>query len=127
MIYFDGVCGLCNRSIDFVLPRDRDKIFRFSPLQGETARKQLKPSDTERLGSIILQEGKQVYRHSTAVVRILRKLGGVWAFLAVLLWVIPWPVRHVGYKIVAACRYRLFGKKETCRMPTPEERERFLP
>jgi predicted DCC family thiol-disulfide oxidoreductase YuxK len=60
-------------------------------------------------------------------VYILRRLGGVWAFLAALWWVIPRPLRDVGYRLVAKYRYRLFGKKETCRMPTAEERAMFLP
>jgi predicted DCC family thiol-disulfide oxidoreductase YuxK len=127
IIFFDGVCGLCNRWIDFVIPRDHSHRFRFSPLQGETAAERLDPKDTESLGSVVLQTGNRAYRHTTAIIRILWGLGGFWAFFASLLWLIPWPIRHLGYKIVAANRFRFFGKKETCRMPTPDERARFLP
>ncbi|MCH8830083.1 MAG: DUF393 domain-containing protein [Planctomycetes bacterium] len=127
IIFFDGVCGLCNRSVDFVLARDGDEQFRFAPLQGETAQAALSAPDIQTLGSLVFVSESGTSRHSTAIVRILWKLGGIWSFWAVLLWLIPWPLRHLGYKIIGANRYRLFGKRETCRMPTPQERSRFLP
>jgi predicted DCC family thiol-disulfide oxidoreductase YuxK len=127
VIYFDGVCGLCNRLIDFVLPRDTRHVFRFAPLQGETAHRRLSPSDVEGLPSVVLADKNGTFRESSAVVRILRLLGGPWKLAAGLLWLIPRPIRNVGYRFVARRRYRWFGKKETCRMPAPDEREYFLP
>lgn len=127
IVFFDGVCGLCNSSVDFVMARDRRGIFRYAPLQGETAAARLNPRDVASLNSIVLVDDAGVHRHSTAIVRILGHLGGGWKFAAALLWLIPRPLRNLGYRCVAANRYRLFGKKEACRMPTPEERERFLP
>lgn len=127
VVFFDGVCGMCNRTVDFIIQRDRHNRFLFAPLQGETAAEQLEASDTETLGSIVLQKGDDSYRRSTAIVRILWGLGGIWAFWAALMWLIPWPLRDLGYKIIGANRYRFFGKKEACRMPTPDERAKFLP
>ena len=127
VVYFDGVCGLCNASVDFFMKRDRAGIFLFAPLQGETAKARLDPRDTQNLGSVALQVGGKTYRHSSAVSRMLWRLGGFWSFVGAMLWLIPWPIRHLGYKLVARFRYRLFGKKESCRMPTPQERGRFLP
>jgi len=136
ILFFDGVCGLCNCFVDFLLVRDSQHLFRFAPLQGETAGRlidgELNPSDetsrpSRKISSVVLLDNGKQYRHSAAVVRILRRLGGGWRIAAGLLWAIPWPIRDAGYWLVAASRYRLFGKKETCRLPTAAERERFLP
>ena len=127
VVFFDGVCGLCNASVDFFLKRDRGGVFLFAPLQGETAKERLDVKDTDNLGSVVLQVDGKTFRHSSAVARMLWRLGGFWGFVGAMLWLIPWPIRHLGYKTVAVFRYRLFGKKESCRLPTPEERSRFLP
>lgn len=127
VIFFDGVCGLCNRFVDFVLPRDPGGVFRFAPLQGETARAQLGAEEAGSLESVVLLDEAGTHRQSTAVIRVLRRLGGAWALTAWLIWVVPLPIRNLGYKLIARNRYRLFGKKDACRMPMPEERSRFLP
>ena len=127
IIFFDGVCGLCNRFVDFVMPRDRAAVFRFSPLQGETAKARLDAADIESLKSVVLVDESGTYRHSTAVVRVLWRLGGGWKFLAGLMWLVPRPLRNLGYAAVSRLRYALFGKKDACRMPTPAERARLLP
>ncbi len=134
VLFFDGVCGLCNRSVDFVLSRDRRGAIRFAPLQGETARRVLSsefrvPSaKTQSFDTIVwLDSSSREFVRSAAFVRVLWRLGGVWWLFGWLLWLIPRPLRDVGYRLVAANRYRLFGKKETCRLPSPAERERFLP
>lgn len=127
IIFFDGICGFCNASVDFVLSRDREEKFRFAPLQGETARQILAPKDTQNLHTLVLWVDDKTYRRTAAVVRILWQLGWSWRILAALLWLIPWPLRDLGYLLVARNRYRLFGRKDTCRMPTPAERARFLP
>ena len=127
IVFFDGECGLCNTTVDFLLDRDRHGVFLFSPLQGETAKQHVDPRDVESLSSMVLKVGRKTYRHSSAVSRMLMRLPGVWKFLGAILWLIPWPLRHLGYKIVAANRYRWFGKRDTCRVPTPEEFARFLP
>lgn len=125
IVFFDGVCGLCNSTVNFLLDRDRHLALHFAPLQGETARSLL--SDGARdLNSIAFLEGGRVYRHSTAIVRILDALPQPWPILGGCLWLVPSPIRNLGYSLVARFRYRLFGKHETCRMPTPEDRERML-
>lgn len=127
IVFFDGVCGLCNHFVDFVLKHDREKRFRFAPLQGETAQQLLDASDTESLKSIVLIDEAGTHRRSTAVVRVLHGLGLGWRILGMLFWLVPLPLRNVGYHCVAKMRYFMFGKKESCRMPTPEERGRLLP
>lgn len=126
VIFFDGVCGLCNAWVDFVLARDTRHRFRFGPLQGETAREWLKLPPDAALDSVTLVDTGGTYRKSAAVSRILIGLGGLWFLCGWLLWLIPRPLRDWGYDFVARRRYRWFGKKETCRLPTPAERERFV-
>jgi predicted DCC family thiol-disulfide oxidoreductase YuxK len=127
IVFFDGVCGFCNRFVDFVIRRDTAVVFRFAPLQGETARRFLPDTDVRDLKTVVLWEEQGVSRKSTAVVRVLRGLGGAWRVIAVGLRLIPRPLRDLGYALVARYRYAIFGKKETCRMPTAAERSRFLP
>jgi predicted DCC family thiol-disulfide oxidoreductase YuxK len=127
ILFFDGVCGLCNRSVDFAMAHDRRQRLLFAPLQGETARTLLDPADVASLDSVVLLNARGVHRRSAAVVRVLWLLGGVWTILGMVLWVIPKPLRDLGYGFVARYRYRWFGRKESCRMPTPQERSRFLP
>ena len=134
VVFFDGVCGLCNRFVDFVLSRDRRGAIRFAPLQGETAKRRpnaecREPNAIDSTFSTVVwsdSRGAEFLR-SAAAVRVLWQLGGVWWLIGWLLWLIPLPLRDLGYRVIAANRYRLFGKKETCRMPTAAERARFLP
>lgn len=127
ILFFDGVCGLCNKAVDFVLARDVEGHFQFAPLQGETARQLLSPSDASDLSSMVLLIEGRTYRRSSAAVRILWQLSFGWQLLGTLLWLIPLPIRNLGYRLIACNRYRFFGRHETCRMPTPAERSRFLP
>lgn len=127
VLFFDGVCGLCNRFVDFILRHDRRGALRLAPLQGETAESMLVPDERESLASVVLCVGNRSYRRSAAVVRVLWRLGPFWKAAGGLLWLVPLPLRDLGYRLVAGNRYRIFGKKETCRLPTPEERNRLLP
>ena len=120
--------------MDFVLSRDRRGAIRFAPLQGETAKEVLSsefrvPSaKTHSFDTIVwIDSSHREFVRSAAAVRLLWRLGGVWSLFGWVLWLIPRPLRDVGYRLVAANRYRWFGKKETCRLPSPAERERFLP
>jgi len=126
IVFFDGVCGLCNSTVDFLIARDARGVLRFSPLQGETAARVLPAEIRDRLDTLVLARDGNTFIRTAAVSRILMMLGGFWAFVGGLLWLIPWPIRDLGYRCVSAVRYRFFGKHETCRMPTPEERARFL-
>jgi predicted DCC family thiol-disulfide oxidoreductase YuxK len=127
IVYFDGVCGMCNRTVDFVLCRDRPGRFQFAPLQGETAAARLSVEDRQGLSTLVLETPRGLFRRSSAVVGILRGLGGFWWLVGSLFWLVPRPLRDLGYRLVANNRYRLFGRKETCRLPTPEETGRLLP
>ncbi|MBM3970882.1 MAG: DUF393 domain-containing protein [Planctomycetes bacterium] len=134
VLFFDGVCGLCNRFVDFVLSRDRRGAIRFAPLQGDTAARVLSAewraagSEAQTFDTVVwLDSSSREFYRSAAAVRVLWRLGRLWWLIGWLLWLIPRPLRDVGYRIVAANRYRLFGMKETCRLPSPAERERFLP
>ncbi len=127
ILFFDGVCGLCSRAVDFVLTRDRQGVFKFAPLQGETARQLLSAADVGDLNSMVLWVEGRTYCKSSAAVRILWRLGLSWQIIGTLLWLVPLPLRNLGYSLVARYRYRFFGKHDACRMPTPEERSRFLP
>jgi predicted DCC family thiol-disulfide oxidoreductase YuxK len=127
VIFFDGVCGLCSRWVDFVLRWDKREEFRFSPLQGETAQDWLQVSPEQPLNSVVLVDEQGIHRKSDAIWRMLRRLGGRWTIAAWLLRLTPRPIRNFGYDVVARRRYQWFGKKEACRLPTPAERNRFLP
>jgi predicted DCC family thiol-disulfide oxidoreductase YuxK len=127
VLFFDGVCGLCNRFVDFILRHDHRRALRLAPLQGETAEALLGRDDRESVETVVLRAGERSFRRSAAVVRVLWRLGAFWKVVGGLLWLVPLPLRDLGYRIVAGNRYRLFGRKETCRIPTPEERGRLLP
>lgn len=125
VVLFDGVCGLCNSSVDFIMAEDRDRIFRFAPLQGESARRLAPDYDVEQMDSVALRDEDGVHVRSAAILRIGLRLGGMWRF-AILGFLIPAALRDRVYDWVARNRYRWFGKKESCRMPTAEERSLFL-
>lgn len=129
ILFFDGVCGLCNRFVDLMLKADSRGQFLYAPLQGETARRMLGPRDQAQAGdphSFVFLEKDKRYEQSSAVLLALRRLGGAWR-LTGLLFVFPRPIRDFVYRIVARNRYRWFGRRDECRLPTPEERDRFLP
>lgn len=126
IVFFDGVCGLCNHTVDFLLRRDSDDRLRFAPLQGTAAAELLPDEVRDRLDTMAYYRHGSVFYRSAAILRVLRDLGGFWGAAATLLSVIPGPLRDIGYRCVSALRYRLFGKHEACRIPTPEERAKFL-
>lgn len=127
LIIFDGVCNLCNASVDFIVRRDKAARFRFTPNQGATAQEllPLHGKTAEEVGTIYLLENDRLYDRSDAVLRIARHLGFPWS-LAVVFLVIPRFIRDGVYHWIARNRYRWFGKKETCRLPSPEEQARFI-
>lgn len=129
IVFFDGVCGLCNATVDFLLARDSGHRLLFAPLQGETARKRLPASiapDSAELKTILFLDEGTLRRRSTAVLRAVAALGGIWN-AALLLLLIPRPLRDFVYDVIAHNRYAWFGKRDTCRLPGPGERGRILP
>jgi predicted DCC family thiol-disulfide oxidoreductase YuxK len=126
IVLFDGVCNFCNGWVNFVIARDRSKYFKFAPMQSDIGQElRAKCGVSEEVDSIILIEDDTAYVHSTAALRILRRLGGIWPIFYGLM-IVPKPIRDFFYKLFARNRYRLFGKKDVCMVPTPEVRERFL-
>lgn len=127
IVLFDGVCNLCNTSVQFIIRRDPAGRFRFASLQSPLGEELLARFGIDRgvTDSVVLVEGDRWYAESDAALRIARGLKGAWKALAVLRG-IPRPLRDAAYRLVARNRYRWFGKQETCWLPTPELRERFL-
>ncbi len=127
LILFDGVCNLCNSSVDFVVKRDKKGIFKFASLQSEIGQKVLQKFDlpAQKYDSVLLIQNNQALQKSTAALEIARQINGAW-FLLYIFMLVPPRVRNIVYDWIARNRYRWFGKKETCRLPTPEERGRFL-
>lgn len=127
IILFDGVCNLCNNSIIFIIKRDPKDTFRFAPLQeGKGAELIAKHNiDTSRTDSIILIENGKVYVKSTAALRVARKLKGAWPLLYGFI-IIPTFIRNWVYDFIARNRYKWYGKKESCMIPTPELKAKFL-
>lgn len=127
IIFFDGVCAMCNGFVSLVVRIDRKQIFRFAPLQGDTARALLPPlSDDPREWSMLYLDEAGIHDQSDASFEVYRRLGGFWQLLSLFRYV-PRFVRTPIYRVVARNRYRWFGKRDACRVPTPEERSRFLP
>jgi predicted DCC family thiol-disulfide oxidoreductase YuxK len=127
VIVFDGFCNLCNASVDFVMRRDVNGLFQFAPNQSEAGEVIVSQADLNEIeaDTIVLWEDGSTYVRSTAVLRIARRLPFPWK-LAYVFIIIPRPIRDFFYRMLASNRYRLFGKRDTCRIPTPEERTRFL-
>ena len=122
-VLFDGVCNLCNGAVRFILARDPAARFRFASLQSDAARRLL--GDGGPAETIVLLDAGKTYVKSTAALRIARGLRFPWPLLYAFV-AVPRPVRDLIYDWVARHRYRWFGKRDTCMLPTPELRERFL-
>ena len=133
IVFYDGICGLCNRLVQFLLKRDRDDRLRFASLQSDFASRVLsrhgidpKDLDTVHVVEHYQQSNERVLDRSDAILRAGRELGGIWAFAAKLGSVVPRPLRNLFYRFVANNRYRVFGKYETCMLPEPQHRAKFL-
>lgn len=127
ILFFDGVCGLCNRAVDRLLRIDRKKkLLHFAPLQGETAHKLLPAGMADAMATAVYLRDGKLLLGSDASMQVMIDFGG-WRKLYRLLRVIPRSWHEALYHWVARNRYRWFGRHDVCRLPTPEERERFLP
>ena len=127
IVLFDGVCNLCNNSVTFVIKRDKKDKFRFAALQEDAGKRLIEQYgiDTSKTDSIILIENGKAYVKSTAALRIARHLGGLYP-LSYAFMIIPNFIRNWVYDYVARNRYKWYGKKESCMIPTPELKEKFL-
>jgi predicted DCC family thiol-disulfide oxidoreductase YuxK len=139
VVLFDGVCNFCDASVNFIIEHDKAGYFKFAPLQSQegtrlanqfgfesAAAERDRPSDDLiPIDSVILVEDQKAYTHSTAALRILKRLEPPWSWVYVLV-VVPRPLRDWAYRLFARYRYRIFGKKDQCMLPSPEVRARFL-
>lgn len=129
VLFYDGVCGLCDRLVQFVLVRDRAARISFAPLQGPTAAETLVPrgADPSKLDTLyVLTEDGRLLQRARAVLHLCGLLGLPWKLLRVFA-IVPTPLLDLGYRVVARVRYRLFGKLDACRLPRADEKVRFLP
>ena len=127
IVLFDGVCNLCNGSVQFLLRRDRRRRFRFAALQSAAGRALLEQYglSTQTLETIVVLEGGQARVRSDAALHLARRLPWPWPALAVFR-ILPRPLRDALYTFVARHRYRWFGRTESCMLPTPDVADRFL-
>lgn len=127
IIIFDGICNLCCWWVLFLIKRDTNAKFFFASLQSETGQRMLssygfRPSEME---TVIYLKGNKCFQKSTAVLEILKDLGGIWSIFS-LFKLIPKHIRDYVYQFIARKRYKFFGKRTTCLMPTSELQKRFL-
>lgn len=127
VIFFDGVCNLCNGFVQFVIRRDQSGKFKFASLQSQAAENMLRPFNfpLDELNTIALVQDGKIFLRSRAVLRIASQLGGLWK-LAVLLYIFPSFFSDAVYNLISKYRYKLFGKKDSCMIPTPELKSRFI-
>ncbi len=133
ILLYDGVCGLCNSLVQFILPRDRNGTFRFAALQSELAasilsRHGVNASDLDTVYVVTNpdQPNEAILARSDAILYVLGQLGSAWRTMAFALAILPRFLRDWGYNFVARHRYRIFGRYDTCPVPSPETRSRFL-
>ncbi|NUR56830.1 MAG: DUF393 domain-containing protein [Acidobacteria bacterium] len=133
VVFYDGVCGLCDRLVKFLIARDQRGRILFAPLQGDAARDTLvrygrSPDDLRTIYVVAnwREQDERLLSRSRAVLHALDQLGGRWRLLAVLARLVPSPLADVAYRVVARVRYRVFGRYDVCRLPPAESRSRFL-
>ncbi|HWV58104.1 MAG TPA: DCC1-like thiol-disulfide oxidoreductase family protein [Longimicrobiales bacterium] len=129
IVFYDGECGLCQRSVQWLLRHDPEGVLRYAPLEGETAQRSALPPLGEDRGawSLVYQEDGKHFLGSEGVLRAVKRLGGIWGPAAALALLVPRAIRDGVYRTVARNRYRLFGRLDACQLPTPQTRDRFLP
>ena len=125
IILFDGVCNFCDASVQFIIKRDPHGYFQFASIQSEVGQELLTQYPVPAVDSLILIENGTVFVKSTAALKIARRLNGGWP-LAYSTIIVPPLIRHALYDVVAKNRYKWFGKKDACMLPTKEQRKRFL-
>ncbi|MCB0390051.1 MAG: DUF393 domain-containing protein [Bdellovibrionales bacterium] len=126
ILFYDGVCGLCNRFVIFLLWIDKKSVFKISPLQGHTAKKILPKNVVSNLNSIIVIDQGEMFEKSDAIFNVFKNIGGAWKAL-LLFKILPLVLRDYLYDIVSSNRYRVFGKYDACKLPDDSFRNRLLP
>jgi len=128
IVLFDGTCNLCSATVAFLIPRDRTSRLRFASLQSAVGQELLRRhgiSAPATPDSVVYIEGERAFTRSDAALAIAGRLASPWPLLGVF-WYVPRPLRDAVYSLVARNRYRWFGRTETCQLPAPELRARFL-
>lgn len=127
VVLFDGVCNFCNGMVNFLIRQDKGQKLRFAALQSEAGQKLLEQYrlPKENFNSFILIQNGKAYKSSTAGLRLYSTLPWYWKWTQIF-WMVPKPVRDAVYGFVARNRYKWFGKKDQCMLPTPDVRNRFL-
>lgn len=126
IVLFDGQCVFCDHSVQFILKRDVDEVFQFASLQSDVGQQLLNQYNVDpSMDSIVVIYKNKVYIQSDAAIVIAQQFKGIWKLL-VLVKIVPRWLRNKIYALIAKNRYRLFGQMDTCRIPTKEERRRFL-
>ncbi len=125
IVFFDGVCGMCNETVDLLMKEDRADVLQFAPLQGDTAKVKIPEIDCDNMDSIIYYEDGKISDKSTAVLSIFQATGGLMK-VSMIFRLVPRFVRDAVYNFIAKNRYAWFGKKEVCRMPTEREKGKLL-
>jgi predicted DCC family thiol-disulfide oxidoreductase YuxK len=128
VILFDGVCNLCNRSVQFIIKHDPKGLFRFAALQSDFGQEQLTLHgfNTGPLLSVVLLINGKAYDKSRAALEIARRLSGLWPLMYVFIIVPPF-IRDFIYNRISANRYKWFGRQDECMIPTPNLKSRFMP
>lgn len=124
LILFDGLCNLCNRSVLFVIKRDKQAFFRYASIQSEVGQNILNhlSIDPKKTDTIVYVKGDKYYLQSSAILNILKDLGGVWRLFYAFI-IIPRFIRDLVYRIIAKWRYKIFGKRESCTISNYEIKE----
>ncbi len=127
IVLFDGVCNLCEASVMFLIRKDKKDVLRFASLQSRIGQELLKKFNlpTQTYDSFVLIVGEKIYLRSSAALKVCGYLGGIWRLWEIF-WFVPKPLRDTVYDFVAKNRYRWFGKKRECMLPTPQIRKKFL-
>jgi predicted DCC family thiol-disulfide oxidoreductase YuxK len=139
VVLFDGVCNFCDASVNFIIEHDKTGYFTFAPLQSDegarlanrygfqsaTTGTDDSASDLIPIDSVILVEDVKASTHSTAALKILKRLGAPWSWAYAFI-IVPRPIRDWAYRVFAKYRYRIFGRKDQCMLPSPDVRKRFL-
>lgn len=125
IVLFDGVCNFCDASVQFIIKRDPKAYFQFASIQSEAGQRYVEQYQLHSINSVIVIENNHAYTKSSAALQIVKRFSGMWKLLIVAK-IIPLPIRDKVYDYIAKNRYKWFGKKEVCHLPTQEERERFL-
>src|SRR4051794_23064029 len=126
IILFDGVCNLCNSSVQFIIKRDPKGRFKFASLQSQTGQSLLEQHGFDNeIDSFVLIDNQKLYSKSSAALRVCRNLNGFWKIFAILRF-LPASFRDFFYDVVAKNRYKWFGRQESCMLPTKEMKKRFL-